>query len=166
MLCQKCQKKEATTYYQETVNGKTTTLHLCEDCAKELGIGMGGFSGFNMNDIFSGFLTNAFGTPTIGTRKTCSKCHSTWDDIVRLGRMGCDECYHTFEKELLPTLENIHGKTKHVGKVSNAAGVEYKKKVELDQLKAQMQKAVEQEEFEKAAELRDQIKQLEQELEQ
>lgn len=163
MLCQKCGQNSATTYYQQTVNGKTITMHLCSSCAGKLSAGTI-FQNFNINDMFSGFLTNTDHEVSAASKKECTKCHTTMKEIMKTGKVGCDECYHVFYRELSPSIEKIHGKSTHIGKISASADFKWKKKAELEQLKINMQQAVQKQEFERAAEWRDKIKNLEEEL--
>ena len=165
MLCQKCQKKEATTHFQRTVNGQTTVYHVCEDCAKELGLtDVFHPFGFPMNNLFSSLFSSPAQTPA-GASPTCPKCGITLREIMDTGKMGCDECYHTFYRELAPSIEKIHGKAVHTGKVPRSAGAALQRRRQVEQLKAQLEEAVKQENFEAAASLRDQIKSLESEAE-
>ena len=83
---------------------------------------------------------------------------------MRDGRVGCADCYRTFYDRLLPSIQRIHGKIKHSGKVSNTAPAEpaietVEKKIE--KLKAAMNDAVAKQDFENAAKIRDEIKALE-----
>lgn len=164
MLCQKCGKNQATTYFQQTINGKTSAVQLCSSCAAEMGIG-NMFNHSVMSDMFSEFLTNTFNTPTVSTDKVCKKCSSSITEIMNSGKVGCDECYQVFNQELLPSIENIHSKSTHIGKISVSADSKVKKKAELEQLKSDLNEAVQKQEFENAAKLRDRIKLIEKELE-
>ena len=94
--------------------------------------------------------------PTGGDQVRCSGCGSTFQDIAATGRAGCAKCYDTFYDQLLPSLQRLHGKTRHAGKLPASAGIEAKS----------LSLAIEKQEFEKAAALRDEIKALEQELKQ
>lgn len=168
MLCQNCQKNEATTHIKRIVNGETTQAHLCSDCAKSLGYDSM-FSDFNFgfSDMLSSFF-NDTALATLGARQLhCEKCGSSFNDIVSSGRIGCADCYETFYDKLLPLLERIHGKTNHVGKIPNGFEVEEIKeektpeKSELETLKEELDEAVKQQNYEQAAVLRDKIKELE-----
>lgn len=164
MLCQNCGKNEATTHIKRIVNGESTQAHLCTDCAKSLGYYNDVFSEFDFN--FSDMLGSFFNMAPVGAISSsvlrCEKCGSTFNDIVRSGKIGCADCYSTFYDKLLPSLERIHGRTRHVGKCANH-GVEIKKEKEITDLKSQLQQAVEKQDYEKAAQLRDKIKEIESE---
>lgn len=165
MLCQNCGKNEATTHIKQIINGDMAESHLCSDCASHLGY-KDVFSGFglNLSEFFGGLLGDM--TPSISGGKAlrCAKCGSSFNDIARDGRVGCAECYRTFYDKLLPSIQRIHGKIKHSGKAS--AGAPEAVKVEtvedkIEKLKAAMNEAVQKQEFEEAAKLRDEIKALE-----
>lgn len=163
MLCQNCGKNEATTHIKRIVNGEATEAHLCADCAKALGYHTA-FPDFGFN--FADMLGSFFNESPVGAMQSgvvrCEKCGSSFNDIVRSGKMGCSDCYKTFYDKLMPSFERIHGRTHHEGKVANAAP-EMRKVSEIDSLKEQLQKAVDEQNYEEAARLRDTIKQLESE---
>ena len=98
MLCQNCGKNEATTHIKQVINGDTAERHLCSDCAEHLGYGdaFSGF-GFDVAGLFGNFFGDAvhsLGAPRKVVR--CPKCGSSFNDIVREGRVGCAECYKVF----------------------------------------------------------------------
>lgn len=164
MLCQNCGKYEATTHVKRIINGETAEAHLCSDCARALGY----------NDVFSGFsgsfsdlLGSFFGDNTVGALSTravrCEKCGNTFNDIVNSGKLGCADCYKTFYDKLLPSLQRLHGKTRHEGKVpvmGAEVNAQQNKISELAQLEEELKNAVEVQDFEKAAKLRDKINEL------
>ena len=167
MICQNCEKNEATTHIRQVVNGDTTQMHLCAECAQHLGYG-DMFSGFglNLDDFFGGFLGDTVQKLVSPTEQRCSKCGNTFSDIVRSGKVGCSECYKTFYDKLLPSIQRIHGRIKHNGKQAAAVEitdvpVETKEENPLEKLKQELADAIEKQEFEQAAVIRDKIKELE-----
>lgn len=162
MLCQNCGKYEATTHIKRIVNGESVQAHLCSDCAHALGY-TDVFGGFT--STFGDLLGSFFGEPTVSALSSrtvrCEKCGSTFNDIVNSGKIGCADCYTAFYDKLLPSLQRIHGKTRHEGKVPRAVkAAEAEQTNPIDELQKQLAKAVEEQEFEKAAELRDKIKEM------
>lgn len=159
MICDKCKKNIATTHIEQNIGGKKSKMDLCSECAASMD------TGISMN--FGGLLGSIFGdalslTPAVN-EKQCSFCGSTFGDIVRTGRVGCANCYTEFYDKLLPTLNKLHGNTTHQGKRPGHASSPSKPVntvSELDQLKAQLAQAIEQEAFEQAAVLRDKINRL------
>lgn len=172
MLCNNCKKKEATCFIEKNINGKVTKYALCSDCAKKSGeFEFKPFSGMN-------FLGGLFGFPEIsrelirGDEKKCTLCGSTFDEIVNAGKVGCAECYKVFAEELSPTIRRIHGSRFHIGRKPGAivsehapdkesGKVEDTGKAELKKLKKELGESIKCEDFEKAAELRDRIREIE-----
>lgn len=169
MLCQHCKKNEATTVVKTMINGEYAEYRLCHECAHELGYDSM-FPDFSADfgGLLSSFFSNAL--PAISGAAHCNTCGSTLNDIKRTGKVGCADCYDTFFSELMPTIRNIHGNTEHKGKRPNV--IEYTvnedKKDQTESaedkiaaLRAELKKAIEDENFERAAQLRDEIKELE-----
>lgn len=177
MLCNNCEKNEATTHIKQIINGEMSQTHLCSECAKLLGAN-DMFSDFNLN--FSDFFGNFFGDmlPSLGQHNAlrCEKCGCSFDDIVKSGKVGCAKCYETFYDKLLPSLQRIHGKMHHTGKVSATADITDETEnntteevteiyednsAKIEVLKESMKQAIETQNFEEAAKIRDEIKELE-----
>ena len=180
MLCQNCEKNEANVRYTQIVNGVKKEMILCEECAEKMGIK--NFK-INMPIHFSNFLDDFFNDeqllPSFMKEKStqCNSCGELYDDFIKTGLLGCAECYDMFEDRLDPVLKNIQGNVKHVGrkplniseKMQNTGENNTKKmnraekKVEnneLEQLKKDLNKAIEEERYEDAATIRDKIKQI------
>ncbi len=167
MLCQNCGKNEATTHIKRVVNGDTTQTHLCAECAKAMGYG-DMFSGFglNLDDFFGGFLGDTVQKLSAQSEQRCQKCGNTFSDIVNSGKVGCSECYKIFYDKLLPSVQRIHGRIQHNGKQAvkietTAENIEKPQQDPIEEMKNQLAKAIENQEFEQAAVLRDKIKELE-----
>lgn len=184
MLCERCKKNEATFYYHENVNGNEKTYSLCADCAAELekkgelkkpgSFGdLGAWGGLfgDMNETFGSLLDgDLFGslfapskTRQLAERsreKKCPLCGMTLSDFAREGKAGCPTCYDTFADELEPTIGRIHGKTTHVGRTP----IKQREKKELREriraLEAEQKEAIHAENYERAAEIRDELKSL------
>lgn len=163
MLCQNCGKYEATTHVKRIINGEAAEAHLCSDCAKALGYAnvFGDFG--NVFGSFLGSFLGDAGVSSLSARTLkCEKCGSTFNDIVESGKIGCAECYSTFYEKLLPSLQRIHGKTRHEGKIPNRISVNKDDSIraEIAKLEEDLKAAVEAQNFEKAAMLRDKIKEM------
>lgn len=163
MLCDICTKKEATVHLTEIINDQVTKLNLCEDCAREKGAQME--EHFGLSELLAG-LTDIGTTvePEIAITTKCPNCGLTYQNFRKMGRLGCSECYEVFKKELGPLLKRIHGSDRHVGKVPLKGGKTIKDTRTLQDLKIQLEKAIQTEEFEEAAKLRDKIRDLEQKV--
>lgn len=170
MLCQNCKKHEATTHIKSVVNGEYTQLHLCSDCAGKLGYTdvFSGF-GFDLGDFFGNFFSKPKSISASSKVERCEKCGMSFEEIVKTGKIGCADCYEKFYEMLLPSIQRIHGKTQHNGKVANVTEPDEVKKEKtkeeiVAELKEEMKVAIEEQNFEKAAELRDKIKGMESEM--
>lgn len=169
MLCPECGKRPATLHYTKIVNGEKTEYHLCEVCAQEKGDVMPGFEhGFTFHQLLSGLLN--FNTSPQESYKPqalrCNTCGLTYNQFSKIGRFGCGDCYNTFRDRLDPLLRRVHGHSTHRGKIPERAQGELKLRRELERLKTELSAKIEAEEFEEAARLRDQIRSLQEKLEQ
>lgn len=176
VLCEKCNKKKATVFYNENINGKVRSYNLCADCAKmmrdagELEDFSSPFASFAspfssvedsfFNDFFS--LPHHAGGSVLSAPKACPLCGATLADISATGKVGCATCYEVFHEVLEPTVQAAHGKTKHIGKVARGHRAKRERADRLAELRKQLKAAVETENFEEAVRLRDQIRTLEQ----
>jgi len=163
MLCQVCGKKPATVHFTEIVNGKMSELHICESCAHEKGVqpaqGMGKFW---ISDLIAGMIDeSAAGDQERVGHIQCSGCGLLYSAFKETGRLGCPECYTSFGAQLKPLLRRIHGATRHVGKAPLRDEARVEKRRAAQRLHDELERAIEREEFERAAEIRDQILHLE-----
>jgi protein arginine kinase activator len=157
VLCDNCGKEEAKIHYKEMKDDKVTEFHLCERCAREKGIQISpGKDTFSISNILAGMTEEVSTDPG-----ACSACGLTYNDFREGGRLGCPVCYESFKKHLKPLLRRIHGSNVHIGKSPRTSRGVFEKRRQIENLKVELGKAVETEDFEKAAELRDRIKELE-----
>ena len=162
MLCELCKQSQATVHLTEIINDQMTELHLCEACANQKGAQVE--SHFGLSDMLSGLADfSKTQEPEEVSTKACPSCGMTYDDFRKVGRLGCADCYPTFKRSLGSLLKRIHGSPIHVGK-SPVRLIKPGKvaKTELLDLKKKLERAIENEEFEEAARLRDQIRRAEQ----
>ena len=175
MLCNLCKKRKATVHLTEIINDDMTELHLCEECAKDKNAEME--QHFSIADLLSGLVD--FPVDTAARKEhikvKCSSCGMSYSDFKKLGRLGCAHCYEAFKRALYPLLKQIHGTAAHTGRKPEKIVVPLKKvksagaskpaekspRQEIEELKERLAKAIEKEEFEEAAVLRDRIRELE-----
>jgi len=162
MQCQICKKREATIHLTEITEGLRTEMHICEHCAAEQGIAVK--SQIPINELLSSLLAvqptdeELFGTSEHDL--TCPHCGFTLEQFRKEGVLGCPYDYEVFEKSLAPLIAKAHnGKTTHCGKVPSKTPADAKKQIELLNLRQQLQAAVQAEDYELAAKLRDKINQ-------
>ena len=163
MQCQSCQKNEATIHLTEIADGVRTEMHLCEHCAQEQGIVVKGQ--IPLNELLTNLLAHQtsdeelFGLADKNT--TCPHCGFTLEQYRKEGVLGCPCDYEVFEEALLPLIKKAHDdKTSHCGKVPSKIPADTKKQVELLNLRKQLETAVQSEDYETAAKLRDKINQI------
>ena len=159
MLCTVCKEKPATVHLTQIVGDKMQKLDLCEDCAKAKGVNDP--AGFALADLMLGLgaaqeIEQAGG----GAELKCPRCGFSQADFKKSGRLGCPECYKTFAEGLEGLLKTMHKGVRHEGKVPEALRANREQSDRLKILQKKLTKAIEQENFEEAAQLRDQIKQM------
>jgi len=162
MICEMCKKKESTILYTEIVDNKVMKMHLCEDCAKKKGVTM--HAPFSLSDLLGG-LTELATFPVEEMKKKCSGCGMTYANFRKTGRLGCSQCYTTFERGMNALLDTIHKSNSHAGKYpkrSEPVVAALQKRRDLENM---LQAAIKTEAFEEAAVLRDQIRALKQQTE-
>ena len=166
MQCELCKQTQATVHLTEIVNDQMSELHLCEACANQKGAQVE--SHFGLADLLSGLAEfSKTQEPEEVTAKACPTCGMSYDDFRKVGRLGCADCYQTFKRGLGGLLKRIHGSPIHVGKSPMRLLKPSKMaKSELLELKRRLERAIEGEEFEEAAKLRDQIRRAEQQEQQ
>jgi len=163
MLCDQCGKNEAEVHLTQIVDNEMTTVHLCPACAAEKGLDAGTVTkNLPLSDFLAQMGKAALADEEATIVGPCTYCHTTVDDFRRTGRLGCPHCYSVFETQLRAILRRIHGSTYHMGKVyvpptSEAA----ERSARLAGLRRKLQRAVEAEDFERAAVIRDQIREIE-----
>ncbi|HEY9174858.1 MAG TPA: UvrB/UvrC motif-containing protein [Verrucomicrobiae bacterium] len=162
MKCCVCKEREATVHLTQIAGDKMQKLDLCEECAKTKGVNDP--TGFSLADLLLGLGASQqmeqAAAATEGGELKCPHCGFTQADFKKAGRLGCPDCYRTFAEGLESLLKTMHKGTRHIGKVPEALrqSQDFKQRVAL--LQKKLAKAIEQEDFEQAAQLRDEIKQL------
>ena len=169
MLCQECGKRPSTLHFTKIVNSEKTEFHICELCAREKGEMIPGTNnGFSIHNLLSGLLdfdpSSAAGLGVKAKLIRCDQCGLTYSQFSKLGRFGCSSCYLHFSERLDPLFKRVHGNIGHAGKVPKRSGGLIKHKREVEGLKKDLLQHIVQEEFEQAATVRDQIRDLEKKL--
>jgi len=168
MLCEICKKRPVAVAYKQVINNKKTQLSVCMKCAEEKGI-TNPLAG--LPEVFGKIVANILGEELMlgaseinkkaGARR-CPKCNTSFEKFEKTGLLGCDECYQAFEKELAVLLRRIHGSSKHIGSRPRPRRVVSNEK-DVVKLRAELAQAISKEKFERAAELRDLIRDAERE---
>ena len=157
-VCQSCHQAKATVHIMDTAPQKRER-HLCEDCAEKEGVIIKQHPP-TTNAILQEFLKFKAGAAGEEDR-SCPKCGRSFQEFMVKGQLGCPHDYEAFRDVLAPLIDRAHGgATEHVGKVPTTAGESVQKRTELLRLRRELQEAVKQENYERAAEVRDQIRVL------
>lgn len=182
MLCEKCKKNEATFYYHENVNGKKKSYNLCSECAAEMEkngeintVGpekyLDSFESFfedfgnpfkSMDKLLAGFFgtSPALSGRVSGEEKKCPTCGMTLKEFAESGTAGCPDCYEAFSKELEPTITRVQGKSRHSGRAPLRLRETLESKKKIEELEKEQKQAIMDENYERAAEIRDELKKL------
>jgi protein arginine kinase activator len=154
--CGRC-SKPAVLHITELQHGDVQALHLCEGCAKEY------LSQSPTAATEEGAVAEAESSEELDEldQRVCPSCGITFKEFRAQGRLGCPHDYIAFEDELLPLLENIHGETEHCGKIPKRAPDSSQQQFRLIKLRSDLRSAVDEERYEDAARLRDEIRQVE-----
>ena len=161
MLCQFCKKRDATIHVTNVDNNKVRAIHICAQCAEERGLDELKKSNFAMTDFVAGLFDSAFAAAEKGASPdSCPNCGTSYSAFQEVGRLGCSQCYEFFQKQLIPLLRSIHGNTRHLGKIPQRYGRQVSLRRKVRELQEELDGAVQLEQYERAAQLRDEIRSL------
>ena len=163
--CRRCQKP-ATLHITEVRKGDVTEIHLCETCARDYleqpdaDVDSDPAAEFE----FEKLPESDEDTSNPADERNCPHCNISFREFRSQGRLGCPYCYVEFETDLIPLLQNIHGEVQHCGKLPRRAPDSSRRQHELLQLRNELRVAVDEEDYELAARLRDEIQAIEDQL--
>ncbi len=163
MLCQICGKHPASVHFTEIHDNQMSEIHVCERCAREKGMEPTPKAPtFQISDLLAGMVDA--GTTQDAERVgsvECKRCGLVYSSFKETGRLGCSECYTAFQSQLRPLLRRIHGDTRHRGKQPTHGKSADSRSRQIQRLHDELRRAVEREDFEQAAQLRDDIRRIE-----
>lgn len=163
MKCQFCDNS-ATVHFKQVLEEGMMELHLCEPCAEKKGVT--DLSSFSLDSLVNEEATFFDPDELADSSKAdlsdakCASCGFTYLDFKKVGRLGCSECYTVFEAEVSVLLKSMHRGEEHKGKSPSGMFEVLKLEKELDDARLKLGEAIQSEDFEKAAQIRDSIKQL------
>jgi protein arginine kinase activator len=159
MMCDVCKEREHVVKLSKVDGDTHTYVHLCEKCAAERGVEVTAAS-HPLGDLLHAVQQQM--VPAPGEAGRCTFCSATLKDFRASGRLGCARCYVAFESSLRDLLRRVHGNSRHAGRRYEppAAGMPEQLTI-LGELRQQLRRAIEAEQFEEAAQLRDRIRVLE-----
>ena len=158
-VCQKCGKRPANVHLKQVINGIAHEEYLCSQCAAVNGSVFGFGFEKGADNLFDSLFSSG-NLSSARSRRSCPLCGATARDINGSGRAGCAKCYEVFREELGSAAYRIHGGAKHVGRAPGNHKEEMERQAKIEALKNEQAKAIEEQNYERAAELRDEIKAL------
>ena len=166
MKCQRC-AKPATYHITDIDRGKPREYHFCDEHARQhLAPAEESPSDVAVGDLAKKLIAAepaAAREPSAADKQSCPRCEITFLEFRNTGRLGCPHDYEVFRDELMPLLENIHDETRHSGKAPRRAPNNSQTQTTLIQKRNDLKRAIAAEDYELAARIRDQIKEIEQE---
>lgn len=167
MKCQKCEK-HATFHITDLTGDELLALHLCPDCAKKyLKTDDPAIESEEATPTISGVLSGQLKLEETAEdlkeldAKQCPVCGISFYEFRQAGRLGCPHDYDFFSSELEPLMVNVHGETRHIGKQPENSTPESSMQIDLIRMRREMKDAIDQEDYERASALRDQIRKIE-----
>ena len=166
MICEICKKNPAKIHVTQVRDGNKTTIHICSECAHEKGVaGPAINTAFSIEQVLGEFAKISPGEDsTAAEKRICTACGITFNAFKESGRLGCAVCYDSFTDELFPLLMKVQKDIRHTGKVTHQGNVKLNLKRVITDMRKQLKIAVDEENFEEAARLRDQIRTEERKL--
>jgi protein arginine kinase activator len=162
MKCDVCQKREALIYIQQVMGKDQVELHLCERCAKEKGITAGGDKiEVTLGGLLSDLLHAKPGQAREQKTVVCPTCQRTVEEFAKTRKLGCSECAKSFDTELREIVDKLGESAQHVGKFPRRLRAYKTYLVDIARLKRGLKEAIGREDYERAAVLRDKIRELE-----
>jgi len=161
MKCEICGGRDAVIHIQQVIGKERVDLHLCEECAIERGITSSQDRiELSISNLING-LVDVRKKKKSAAAQACPRCGSTWETVGRREKMGCPECYTTFHREIRQHLRKMLGKSQHRGRLPRRLSTYKTFLVDMVKLKEGLEEALKREDYEKAARLRDRIRDLE-----
>lgn len=162
MMCEDCHEREATVHLTQITGGKKTVLNLCAKCADKRGFQNPLKSmPFPLGDFLSSMVEKAYSDESEAVQDLmCPVCGTDFKKFAKTGRLGCGKCYETFRTQIDDLLRKIHGANRHIGKLPLGSPEKMEPLKEERRLQEELRRAVESENFEQAAEIRDRLREI------
>lgn len=163
-MCEECGVNEACYTISVMMGGQVTQRHLCADCMAKMNMNL---AAGNVKHLLSAIMSAITGSAeevadTIAPEEdvVCERCGTTLSQFTKSGKLGCPCCYTSFRKQLTPMLQQIHGRVQHAGRKPLDTEAAQQRRSVYERLSRQLEQAIAMEDFESAAMLRDQLRQL------
>ena len=158
MKCENCNNQEATVHYTEIEGAEKREIHLCEECYRQKAAPVQ--QAADLGELLKALLHGAIKEQGAAAKAMCPTCGISLAEFRGSGRFGCPNDYKVFQDAITPLLDKIQHGIRHVGTVPSRAGLELEKENELIRLRRELERAVQREEYEEAAKIRDRIREL------
>lgn len=161
MKCEVCSLKEAVIHIRQIQKDNVHELHICEDCARDKGLVREEEAELPVTNLLAGLLDGA-GDEQAATKPapTCQKCGTKLADFRKTGRLGCSQCFHAFDSDLRAILSQMSARPRHAGRLPASSSIPADVHADREGLRSQLRTAVETEDYEKAAQLRDRLREI------
>jgi protein arginine kinase activator len=161
MKCEVCGLKDAVIHIRQMQKDLVHELHICEDCAQEKGLIREEESELPIANLLSGLLEGKDVTGASEVKDACPRCGLKASEFRKQGKLGCPECFHAFEKDVRAIVSQMAARPRHTGRLPSAMTIERDTASHGDNLREELREAVEREEYELAARIRDRLRELE-----
>ena len=161
MKCEICGLKDAVIHIRQIQKDLVHELHICEECAQEKGLIREEESELPISNLLSGLLEGKDVTGSTEVKEVCPRCGLKASEFRKQGKLGCQECFKAFEKDVKAIVSQMAARPRHTGKVPRTLAMEQNAGVMGEGLRDELREAVEREEYELAARLRDRLRELE-----
>jgi len=158
MKCENCGDNDATVHYTEIEGTDKREIHLCEECYRRKLTPVQ--KAVDFTEVLKGLLQGTLQEQGAAAKAICPTCGISLAEFRAAGRLGCPNDYHVFKESLGPLVEKLQHGERHLGKVPASAGAKVERRNALIRLRRELERAVQREEYEEAARLRDEIRGL------
>lgn len=169
MMCDECGVRPANIHLTTFVNGEKQEKNLCAACMTKYKKQLPGIDFSNLAGLLGSFMDKTLSGSSYHEKDTfdavCPNCATTYHEFKRSGMLGCSECYKAFREPLEELLVRVHGNAQHSGRVPGGVDSKVAMRLNIDRLKQKLVNAIAEEEYEQAAQLRDQIRMLQGQME-
>ena len=161
MKCEICGLKDAVIHIRQIQKDLVHELHICEDCAQEKGLLREEDSELPIANFLSGLLEGKDAPGSSEVKESCPACGMKASEFRKQGKLGCPECFLAFDKDIRVIISQMAARPRHAGKLPRAIAGEQTDGAAQDGIREELRLAVEREDYEQAAHLRDKLKELE-----
>jgi len=160
MKCEICGLRDAVIHIRQIQKSSVNELHICEECAQEKGLLREEESELPITNLLSGLLEGKDVLSVGEGKEACPKCGMKINEFRKQGKLGCSECFIAFEKDIHAIISQMAARPRHAGKLPHTLAEERSGTAQAEGLREELRSAVEREEYELAARLRDQLREL------